>query len=122
MPRLASGLLIKKSTISQLQVMPTLTGRKVATKPLALDKSIAWIPRSLANRLLRISPRHMSRDIDVLQLLETEGFEYSSRKGFWRDSVEVLWQFRQLVEQLGRPEAIAIINEHMESFWNEHKR
>jgi hypothetical protein len=49
--------------------------------------------------------------------MEPEGFKYT-RYGFWRDTLEVMWQFRQLVEMLGRSEAIAIINQHMEEFWN----
>lgn len=102
--------------------MPTLRRQKIVTKPLDLEKSITWIPRGLAPEILGISSRQMSRDIDVLEVMETEGFNHNSRKGFWRDTLEVLWQFRQLVEQLGRPEAIALINEHMESFWHEYKR
>lgn len=102
--------------------MPTLTRQKIDTKPLALEKSITWIPRALASEILGISPRHMSRDIEVLEQMEPQGFNHTSRKGFWRNSLEVLWQFRQLVEQVGRLEAIAIINEHMENFWDEHQR
>jgi hypothetical protein len=100
----------------------TKTRRKVVTKQLPLAQEIDWVPRKIAPGLLDICGRQLRRDLSVLQKLEPPGFSYESRKGFWRDTVQVLWEFRQITKDYGRAIAISIINEHMEDFWNGQER
>jgi hypothetical protein len=79
---------------------------------LPLPEEISYISRSEALELLYISKSQLKRDVAVLQMLEPIGWHYQANsRGFRRDAIEILWEFRQLVQVMGRKEAIAQINQ-----------
>jgi|GEM_PF-3103189 len=82
---------------------------------LPLPEEISYISRSEALELLYISKSQLKRDVAVLQMLEPIGWHYQANsRGFRRDAIEILWEFRQLVQVMGRKEAIAQINQLVE--------
>jgi hypothetical protein len=82
---------------------------------LPLPEGISYISRSEALKLLYISKSQLKRDVAVLQELEPIGWHYQANsRGFRREAIEILWEFRQLVQVMGRKEAIAQINQLIE--------
>lgn len=83
---------------------------------LPLPKDISYISRNQALELLYISKSQLKRDVAVLQRLEPVGWYYQANsRGFRREAIEILWEFRQLVQAMGRKEAIAQINQIVET-------
>lgn len=84
-------------------------------RPLPLPKEIGYVQRRQVLDLLFLSPAQLRRDVAVLQELNPIGWHYlPGSRGFRRCAIEVLWEFRQLVNCMGRGEAIAQINQLME--------
>lgn len=82
---------------------------------LPLPEEISYVQRRQVLELLYLSEAQLRRDVAVLQELEPIGWRYQPKsRGFRRCAIEVLWEFRQLVQIMGRSEAIAQINQLME--------
>ncbi|MEG5056039.1 MULTISPECIES: hypothetical protein [unclassified Microcoleus] len=82
---------------------------------LPLPEDISYISRNQALELLYISKSQLKRDVAVLQRLEPIGWYYQANsRGFRTEAIEILWEFRQLVQAMGRKEAIAQINQLIE--------
>lgn len=86
---------------------------------LPLPEDISYISRKEALELLYISKSQLKRDVAVLQRLEPMGWYYQANsRRFRREAIEILWEFRQLVQAMGRKEAIAQINQLIEKTAN----
>ena len=83
-----------------------------------------WVDKQKAQRILGIKEAQLRNDTAILLELQTPGFDYIpySDKGYTKQSMTVLVEFRRIVEERGRRRAIAEINQHMENFRNEFKR
>lgn len=83
-----------------------------------------WVDKIEAQKILGIREAQLRNDTAVLKELATSGFDYIpySDKGYTRQSMMILVEFRKLVEDKGRTRAIREINNHMEDFWREYKR
>lgn len=86
------------------------------TKATAINAD--WISTEDAAMRLGISRRQLDRDRDVVLALQIPGFQFLGR-GYNHQSFRILWEFRLLVQQRGRAEAIATITRHMEAIDNE---
>ncbi|MBD2001900.1 MULTISPECIES: hypothetical protein [Cyanophyceae] len=83
-----------------------------------IPEEVSWVARSQARKLLNISDAQLRRDQSVLLELKTTGFDYKRcDKGFTRDSLLALWEFRKLIQLKGRSRAIAEINSTMEQYY-----
>lgn len=82
-----------------------------------------WCDKQEAQKILGIREAQLRNDTAVLVELETPGFDYIpySDKGYTKQSMTVLVEFRKLVEEKGRTRAIREINNHMENYWYEQQ-
>lgn len=94
-----------------------------ATTLKRFDIRFDWVDKQEAQRILGIKEAQLRNDTAILLELETPGFDYIpySDKGYTKQSMSVLVEFRKIAESKGRKRAIAEINNHMEVYWNESK-
>lgn len=75
---------------------------------LPIPEGAEYLKRSQVLEILFISNSQLKRDIATLEALRPRGWRYQANcRGLRRESVEVLWRFRQITQIAGRKEAIA---------------
>ncbi|MGB8691705.1 MAG: hypothetical protein WCD53_30885 [Microcoleus sp.] len=75
-----------------------------------MSPEIQYLKRSDVLKLLFISESQLKRDIATLEALRPVGWRYQRNcRGLRRQSVQILWEFRQIVQTAGKQEAIAAI-------------
>lgn len=80
-------------------------------QPLPVPKEAEYLKRSEVLEILFISNSQLKRDIATLEILRPIGWRYQANcRGLRRESVEVLWKFRQITQIAGRFEAIAAMS------------
>lgn len=90
--------------------------------PLPLHPLLPGLTTSQTCDLLKISDRQLCRDVWVCSQLKPLGWQREAfSRGFNRDSLEVLWVFRQLVKIFGRPQACRQIQSVMETIYRERQ-
>lgn len=95
----------------------------IITKKLHFPQEVCFLSRNDAIEALSVSPATFSRALEVLNVIQPKGYKYTPRsKGLWVSTVEVLYQYLQIVKIFGTTaEAIGYINKHMEEFWDERE-
>lgn len=71
----------------------------------SLPPEISWLNNSQIEDLLQISPSVLRRDKSTLRSLKLLKIPERA-KGCGRDGIQLLMEFRQLIEERGREEAI----------------
>lgn len=78
-----------------------------------LSPEIQYLKRSDVLKLLFISESQLKRDIATLEVLRPIGWRYQRNcRGLRRQSVQILWEFRQIIQTAGKQEAIAAFSKN----------
>ena len=83
-------------------------------------ESIAWVTRPTLRVALNISEQQLTRDLEVLASLNLRqvGFDKIPwQRGFSRQCALVVWEYRKLVKERGKTQAILGIKQRMEELW-----
>lgn len=81
-------------------------------KPLPVPKETEYLKRSEVLQILFISESQLKRDIALMQVLKPTGWHYQRNcRGLRRQSVEILWDYRQILQIAGKKEAICEITD-----------
>lgn len=78
---------------------------------------VAFFPTATMLSILGVSDTMLGRYRDDLLEVKCPGFQwYFYQTGCTFEVMEVLWQYRQLVKLVGRPQAKQNINQHMRDY------
>lgn len=79
--------------------------------------NISFFPTATMLNILSVSDTMLGRYRDDLLEVKCPGFQWHFyQKGCSEETMEVLWQYAQLVKLVGRPQAKELIASHMEKY------
>lgn len=98
-----------------------MSRQKFVTSSLPLDASVAYITAAQLRDLCdRISPSTLERYRNDLLDFSVPGFSYYMYTACYdRRSAECVWQYRQIIKQVGKAIAEAEIKQHLREYFNE---
>jgi len=89
------------------------------TQRLPIPDEVVGLSRKQVLDLLGVKPSTLKEYQWILNELKPSGWEYEPHsRGLVRSSIEVLWNFKNLIKTLGKTQAIAKINQVMENLNN----
>lgn len=95
--------------------------QRFVTSSLPLPETIAYITSVQLREICdRISVATLERCRNDLIDLNISQFSYQMYSGVYdRISAECIWQYRQLIKQLGKPIAETQIKQHLQEYFND---
>lgn len=93
--------------------------KNIQIKPLPLPPEAVGLSRSQLKELLQIEESQLYRDTRICSRLAPSGWRHApGARGYGRNAIEVLWVFRQLVNLLGRKNAVNYLPQVLEDLRN----